>query len=255
MNLRTIPRATLCWIVLPLGLILYSAWAFLLAVRNAPSERVDAVYHRFGALCIRLAGTRLVVHGLENAPPDRPYVIVTNHESNWDPVGLIAGFADRAVRFVIKREITRIPIFGHTLLRTGNVMVDRASTRQDIERIRHGMRERQIDVSILFYAEGTRSRDGALQSFKKGAFATAIAYGLPVLPVGHGGAYRIWTPSTPWIRRNPMVIEVGRPIPVAGLELADRNELMRETRDAVTELRSRARRAVRALGGDPGGVD
>lgn len=255
MSLRTIPRAMLCLIVLPAGLILYSAWALLLAARGAPRERIDAVYHGFGALCIRLGGTRLVVHGLENAPPDRPYVIVTNHESNWDPIGLVAGFADRAVRFVVKREITRIPIFGPTLLRTGNVMVDRANTREDIKRIRRGMGERSIDVSILFYAEGTRSRDGALQSFKRGAFATAIAYGLPVLPVGHGGAYHIWTPSSPWIRSNPMVIEVGRPIPVDGLELADRKKLMQETRDAVAELRSRARRAVRELGGEPGGID
>ncbi len=52
-----------------------------------------------------------------------------------------------------------------------------------------------------------------------------------------------------------MVIEVGRPIPVDGLELADRKKLMQETRDAVAELRSRARRAVRELGGEPGGID
>lgn len=255
MGLQSTARSAFCIGALPVGLMAYSARVLLLAARGAPRERVDAVYRRFAAFCIRVAGTELVVHGLEGAPPERPYVIVTNHESNWDPVGLVAAFSDRSVRFVVKRELTRIPVFGPALLATGNVMVDRANTREDVERIRGGMLERPIDVSVLFYAEGTRSRDGALHRFKKGAFATAIATGLPVLPVGHGGAYYIWPPETVWLRKSLMVVEVGRPIPVDGLELSDRNELMRETREAVAELRARARKAVRELGCDPGGID
>jgi 1-acyl-sn-glycerol-3-phosphate acyltransferase len=255
MAVETLLRTALAVLILPLGMMLLSAGAVVAAWLGASQRRLDFFYRTFARLCRLVGGTRLVVHGLENADPEQAYVIVANHESNWDPFMLVAAFPGRSIRFVVKKSIIQIPVFGRALLATGNVMVDRANTREDIERIRSGMHGRPLEVSVLFYAEGTRSRDGALAPFKKGAFVSALAYGLPVLPVGHAGAYRIWTPLTPWIRRNPMVIEVGTPIPVADLTLEDRDKLRDQARDAVGELRSRARRAVRELGGETGGID
>lgn len=257
--LRGIPAATalrtvVSIVVLPVALMLYSAGAWLTASLGGSRERVNAFYRSFARTCLRVAGTRLEVRGLDELEPGQAYVVVPNHESNWDSVGLVAALNGN-VRFVAKRQIIRIPVFGHALLATGNVMVDRANTREDVERIRRGMQERPVDVSVLFYAEGTRSRDGALHAFKKGAFATAIGYGLPVLPVGVAGSRWIWQPLSFWIRQNPMVVQVGRPIPVEGLELADRDELRDRTHEAVRGLRARARQAVRELGGETGGID
>jgi 1-acyl-sn-glycerol-3-phosphate acyltransferase len=255
MGVGTLLRTVVAGLILPVSMILLSAGAVVTAWLGASQRTLDFYYRTFAHLCRLVGGTRLVVHGLENADPDQAYVIVANHESNWDPFMLVAALPGRSIRFIVKKSIIQIPVFGRALLATGNVMVDRANTRDDVQRIKSGMHERPLEVSVLFYAEGTRSRDGGLASFKKGAFATALGHGLPVLPVGHAGAYHIWTPLTPWIRRNPMVVEVGTPIPVADLSVEDRDKLRDQTRDAVAELRTRARRAVRQLGGVTGGLD
>jgi 1-acyl-sn-glycerol-3-phosphate acyltransferase len=117
------------------------------------------------------------------------------------------------------------------------------------------MTARRADVSMLFYAEGTRSRDGAFHAFRKGAFVTAIGDQLPVLPVGTAGTRRIWPPLTLRLRSGPVTVEIGPPIPVAGLTLDDRARLRDETHQAVRELRAAARRRLRALGIEPGGID
>jgi 1-acyl-sn-glycerol-3-phosphate acyltransferase len=253
--LETVVRTAACTAALPALLMAASAEAYLMATLGASRSRVQRAYDRFASQCLFFGSTDLHVHGLDHAKPDQPYVIVANHESNWDPVALVAALRGRYVRFVIKKEIIRIPIFGHALLATGNVMVERANTTADVARIRRGMEQRSLDVSILFYPEGTRSRDGALHEFKKGAFSSAIAYGLPILPIGHAGTYHVWTPNTLRVRRGPVAVEIGAPIAVDDLVLSDRDALRDRTKRIVTELRTRARKRVRELGGETGGID
>ena len=179
-------------LIVPALLILVSAWVLLLTFFRAPRKRIDRVYTGFGTASCWVGGTKLDVRGLENIRPGEAYVIVPNHESDWDPIALLAALKQLSVRFIAKNEVIRVPILGQAMLRSGNVRVERSNTQGDVERIRKEMAQRPLDVSIIFYAEGTRSKDGALHPFKKGAFVTAIAYGIPILPVGHGGAYRIW---------------------------------------------------------------
>jgi 1-acyl-sn-glycerol-3-phosphate acyltransferase len=248
-------RTTVGVLALPLLLILVSLYVLVLALLRVPRSHIDRGYWWFAETSCRIGGTKLEVHGLENIRPGEAYVVVPNHESNWDPVALVAALNKLPARFIAKKQIIRIPIFGWALLRSGNVRVERTNTQGDVERIRKEMAERPLDVSILFYAEGTRSRDGALHAFKKGAFVTAIAYGLPILPVGHGGTYRIWQPLRFGIRSGPVVVNVGRPISVDGLTYDDRDKLRDQTFETVHELRSSARRRIRELGSDPGGID
>lgn len=254
-SLDTWIRTVLCVAFLPIGLLTYSALAALFTAVRAPDRWVDACYTRFAALCLWFSGSALHVRGLENLRQGQDYVIVPNHESNYDPPGLLVALKQLRVRFVIKRQIMAIPVFGHALRATGNVRVERSNTTADVARIRERMAERPLGVSMLFYAEGSRSRDGHFGEFKKGAFATAIAYGLPVLPIGHAGAYRIWTPLRLRIRKVPMVIEIGRPIPVDGLDLVDREKLRDRAHAEVAGLRRTARERLRQLGHDPGGID
>lgn len=254
-RLDVIFRTALCLVILIPALVAVSLAVLAIVVLRAPRAWVDRCYTGFAGLCLWAGGTRLEVHGLENVRPGQAYIVVPNHESNWDPVAMVAALSVIPVRFIAKRQIIRIPIFGWALLRSGNVRVVRTNTPGDVQRIRRRMAERPLDVSILFYAEGTRSRDGGLHPFKKGAFATAIGYGLPILPVGHAGAYSIWRPLRFGVHSGTVVVEVGRPIPIDGLEHGDRDKLRDRTFDVVRELRARARKRLRELGGDPGGID
>jgi len=241
--------------MLPVALVLAALSAIGLVALKAPPSWIDRVYTAFTRLCLQVAGTRVEVHGLEHIVPGQAYVVVPNHESDWDPVVLMAALPQLRLRAVLKEQIARLAVVGRALLMTGNVRVERTDTVSDVRRIREGMAARRPDVSMLFYAEGTRSRDGALHSFKKGAFATALGYGLPVLPVGTAGTRRIWKPNTIRIRSGPVVVMIGAPIPVAGLGPEARDALRDRTHEAVQALRSEARRRLRALGVEPGGLD
>lgn len=248
-------RTAVALLVLPAALCLASVWALLLVLVGAPQTWIDRAYTGFARFALWVGATRTEIRGLEYLEPGQAYVVVPNHESSWDPVVLFAALSQLRLRAVVKEEAARIPVFGHALLLTGNVRVERTHTAADVQRIRTAMAARPSDVSMLFYAEGTRSRDGAFHAFKKGAFVTAIAYGLPILPVATAGTRRLWPPLTVRMRSGPVVVEIGRPIQVAGLTLADRDRLRDETYGTVRALREAARRRLRALGVEPGGID
>jgi 1-acyl-sn-glycerol-3-phosphate acyltransferase len=168
-------------------MILASILGMVLALLGAPQRRVNIAYTGYARFCLLMGATRLEVNGIDRLEPGQAYVIVSNHESNWDLPSLAAGLSQLVVRYVAKKEVMRIPIFGQALRLTGNLRVVRTQTAGDVERIRKGMTRRAKEVSVLFFAESTRSRDGALHPFKKGAFATAIGFGLPILPVAIAG--------------------------------------------------------------------
>ena len=212
-------------------------------------------YTGFARFGIAVARTRLEVRGRDNVDPTQAYVVVPNHESNWDPLCIMAALPGLMIRFVAKTQIMNLPILGRALRLTGNVEVVRRRDPGDVRRLQQTMDARNPDVSMLFFAEGTRARDGSFREFKMGAFATALEAGLPILPVAVAGTYWIWPPETFWFRRGSVVVEIGRPIPTDKLGYEDRAALRDQTREAVGELRSRARERLRAQGLDPGGID
>jgi 1-acyl-sn-glycerol-3-phosphate acyltransferase len=254
-SVDTFVRTALAVTVLPLSILLHSLAGIVLALAGVPAGSIHPVYVSACRLCLRVGGTTLRVCGAERIEPERAYVVVPNHESGWDPLCLVVALPRLVIRFVAKQQFMRLPIVGHALRLTGNVRVLRTETRGDVERIRQAMARRDPRVSILFFAEGTRSRDGALHPFKMGAFATALAQGLPILPVGIAGTRHVWERSVLRIRRGTVAIEVGEPIPVAGLGADDRKLLRDRTFVAVATLRARARQRLRDAGIDPGGID
>jgi 1-acyl-sn-glycerol-3-phosphate acyltransferase len=248
-------RTAVGLLVLPAALILTSAAAFALGLLGASTATVHRCYVGFARLCLRVAQTKLTVHGSDNIKPDQAYVVVANHTSSWDPPCLVAGLPHVFLRFVVKKELMRIPIFGQALQKTGNVKVVRTRTADDVARIREMMGHRAPEISMIFFAEGTRSRDGALHAFKMGAFATAIAFGLPILPIGLAGPFAVWPKGTVRLRRTPVAMEIGEPISCDELNLDDRAALRDRTHAAVSALRAQARQRLRDEGYDPGGPD
>jgi 1-acyl-sn-glycerol-3-phosphate acyltransferase len=248
-------RTAFCLLVLPPGIMLASILGMVLGLLGAPQRCVNIAYTGYARLCLLMGATRLEVNGLDRVDTEQAYVVVSNHESNWDLPSLVAALSQLVVRFVAKKQVMRIPIFGQALRVTGNVRVVRTETAADVERIRKGMARRAREVSVMFFAEGTRSRDGALHPFKKGAFATAIGFGLPILPVAIAGTRAIWPKGKLRLRRGTVAIEVGEPISIDGLTLDDRTTLRDRTHAVVAELRTAARQRLRGWGQDPGGVD
>jgi 1-acyl-sn-glycerol-3-phosphate acyltransferase len=255
--LEELSRTLVGVLVLPPLLLMISLGALLQRLVGMSASQMNWTYYIFSRAFIAISGARMMVYGRQHLQPGRVYVVVANHESNLDPFAMMDGIRELSIRFVLKRQLAQIPIFGHALSISGNATVQRqggARGSDDVRRIRQAVSTRDPRVSLLVFAEGTRSRDGGLKPFKKGAFATAIEAGLPVLPVGLAGTYRILQPGKTWVRSGGgIALEIGPPIEVTAQ--TSREALHAETFAIVAKLRAQARARLREAGIDPGGRD
>ncbi len=182
----------------------------------------------------KVMGIRYSLHGEENVIPGISYVITPNHQSNADILALMMSMP-APYRWVVKKELTRIPVFGWGLVRTGAVSLNRSDPQKSMEALRAGSGKLTGGWSLLIYPEGTRSPDGNLLPFKKGAFVLAVSTGIPILPVTVNGAHKVLPKHSLNIRPGLVVVTIGKPISTEGLEEKDVPALMEKTRDAIAK--------------------
>jgi len=137
---------------------------------------------RWARILARLTPIRVTVRGAEHADRNRRYVVVCNHQSQYD-ILVIYGWLDLDLKWVMKQELRKIPGIGIGCEKAGHIFIDRSNPRSARASVQKALERLGDGVGILFFAEGTRSLDGRLLPFKKGAFRLAIEQQLPVLPV------------------------------------------------------------------------
>jgi 1-acyl-sn-glycerol-3-phosphate acyltransferase len=169
--------------------------------------------------------------------PNGHYVIVSNHESVGDII--VDLHLPHHFKFVSKRGNFLVPFMGWAMFCAGYIPLVRGnkdSVERCMRRARHYL---DLGVSVLFYAEGTRSRDGQVKAFKPGAFRLAIEAGVPVLPIATTGTRNMVVKNSLRFssERTPMGLVVGDPIPVDGLTVDDVQLLADQTRDAIRALK------------------
>ena len=203
---------------------------------------IHGFYQAFNRVVLWAFRVKLEVVGLERLELGRRYVVVPNHQSLLDVPALVCAFREHPLRFVAKQELGSIPIFGRALKRSGTVFVTRSDTKTDLERMHRARAELLKHVSVLFFAEGTRSHTGELGAFKKGAAVFGVQTGLPIVPVGIAGSYeilprglRVRTPG------GRIALSVGAPIETAGRSVEERELLTEEVRSAVAKEIEHAR--------------
>jgi 1-acyl-sn-glycerol-3-phosphate acyltransferase len=157
-------------------------------------------------------------------------VFVPNHQSHLDILLLLALLPGRT-RFAAKRELWRHPVMAAILDTLGMVPIDRERPEGSVE---HLNRAASSGDSFVIFPEGTRSRDGQLLPFKKGAFVLAIAAGLPVVPVTMRGTRRLMPRgSRMTVVPGDVEIVIDEPIPTSGLGYDDREALAARVRAAI----------------------
>lgn len=187
------------------------------------------------ALCWS-AGARLDVRGLENVDWSKPSVIVVNHQSMTD-IPVLQHALPINLRFIFKAELLNVPLLGQYLTAVGMIPVDRSNTAGARARLKvQAQRIANDCAATLAFAEGTRSRTGALLPFKKGAFILAIESQVQVVPVSVEGTRNIISPDGFRVRPGVVRVDVGVPIQTRGLTLADRDALMAQAQAAVAAL-------------------
>lgn len=142
------------------------------------NERLTWWAHRV----VAHAGARVRVQGLANREDGRAYVIMSNHQSNFDVPVLFYSLGAH-MRMVGKKELFDLPLFGPAMRRAGFIEVDRKDHRRALASMGRVREAVLRGMSIYLAPEGTRSKTGELGTFKKGGFLVAQQTGTPILPV------------------------------------------------------------------------
>ncbi|HUG41928.1 MAG TPA: lysophospholipid acyltransferase family protein [Longimicrobiales bacterium] len=213
--------------------------AGVLGVRNA--RLYDWGGRTWSRWILWASATPVKVEGAENIDPDSPQILVGNHQS-WYDVFAVAGNLDKTFHFVAKKELERVPLFGRAWKAAGHVSIDRSDQARAIASLDEaGRRLREDRSAVVIFAEGTRSPHDDLLPFKKGAFMLALHARVPIVPFGVAGTRRI-QPKGGWrVRKGPIILRFGEPIPTDGFGPGDRDALLRRVRDQVRRLRDGAR--------------
>lgn len=160
------------------------------------------------------------------------YVIISNHQSQYDILALVTTLGIQ-FRWFIKKEVLKVPIFGYGLYAARNIYIDRTNTAKAIESIDKGMARLPRGASVMVFAEGTRSTDGRIQEFKKGGFMAAIIRKIPILPVTVNGSRRIVPKGSLVVKPGKIQVVVGDPIETGGYTTATVQELIDKTRRTI----------------------
>lgn len=182
------------------------------------------------------SGVRVEVAGVENLSPGRAQIIVANHTS-WYDVLALAAHTPKRYRFVAKKELANVPLWGRAWQSAGHISVDRTDRQRAVASLdQAGRTIREDNSSIIIFPEGTRSADGVLQPFKKGAFVLALHNGIDIVPTAVLGTYRILSRDSWRVRSGRIIVRFGAPVGMAGHDSEHRDDLMARVRSDIERM-------------------
>lgn len=228
--------SALKWIFLGLLTLVFGVPGALLALllpgKTLKGKLFLWVSRNYSRIALFVLGIKVEPRGLENIDIRESYVFMSNHVSHADSPAL-AYVIPHPLHWVFKKELSRIPVLGWILLAGGQIMVDRSDPEKSRAALEEALSGLSGNNSVMIYPEGTRSRDGGLQTLKKGGFWMALHAGKPIVPVRVSGTREVVTADTLRIRPGNVLVEVFPPIPTAGKGSQDIPELMDRVREAM----------------------
>jgi 1-acyl-sn-glycerol-3-phosphate acyltransferase len=218
------------------SLILNTAVLAIVIILISPFDRGGNVVHYIGKfwslLNIYLSGTRLSLIGKEKIQPQRRYIVMSNHQSLFDVWALI-GKLPLQLRWVVKGDIRKMPLFGYALERMGHIYVDRARGKTIAQSLESAARKIREGTSVVIFPEGTRSKDGRLQKFHRGGAVIALRSGVAVLPVTVNGGRFVLPKDTLDLLPGKIQVIVGDAIDPADFREGRAEELLGAVRSAI----------------------
>ena len=201
----------------------------IIVIAIAPLHSKRDIFHRiaqsYSKFVLRLLDISVEVTGTEHLKPGNAYVYVANHASLFDIPAAIHGIPDR-IHIVYKKELERIPLFGWGLkLGRTYIPIDRGKGAEAAKSLEEAAQKIREGASVLLFAEGTRTKDGKLQPFKRGAFNLAVRAGVPVVPLTINGSYSVLPRKTLRVRPGRISLVLDRPIDVSRWQDGKEGEL------------------------------
>ena len=214
------------------------------AVGTADPDRAYQLCQLWSLAALLACNVRVRARRTAPLDPRQPYVFMANHRSHFDVLAVVEALHEFQLRWVAKRELTRVPIFGWALQRLDHVIIDRSDHAAAVASIRAAREKMMRGVSVTIFPEGTRApSDAALLPFKKGGFMLAVETGLPIVPIAVRGSRRILARGEWQVRAGEIEVIVGPPFPTVGV---DRDRLVADVRAWIEQHACDPPPAVRA---------
>lgn len=187
------------------------------------------IWSRYNALVTPMFVT---VKGSKNIKSDQSYVIVSNHQSIYD-IFLIYGWIGIDIKWVMKKELRKIPAIGWGSEKVGHIFIDRSNSKRAMESINEAKRKLVNGTSIVIFPEGTRSQNGEIGPFKRGAFKIAFDLGLPILPITLIGTKDILPTNSLNLFPGRVKMIIHEPIQIAGIVEKDGESFINEVKTRI----------------------
>jgi len=205
-----------------------------LLIYTVISKKPDALYWagvRGVVFLVRAVGVRVRIVGAERIPQGT-CLFVANHTSSVDAPAVV-GAIPRRIAILLKESLFRYPIAGQAFRLAHFIPVNRSRHDAAIASIEKAIEAMRAGQSFLIYPEGTRSPDGRLQEFKKGAVVMAIKAGVPIVPMVCSGAHRAMEKRSLKLRPGEILVEFLAPIDASQFTFEEREKLNGIVHDAM----------------------
>ncbi|TFB11187.1 1-acyl-sn-glycerol-3-phosphate acyltransferase [Candidatus Marinimicrobia bacterium MT.SAG.3] len=226
-------RSILALVFGSLGTAVTSVISMIIMLFDRQGKSVQFIMSKWAWFLLKLAGVKIEVNGLENITQGESYIFISNHASLLDIPTVCLGLPFQ-LRFLAKKELFKIPLFGPALLSAGHIKIDRGNLESAVKSLKEAaIVLKKRGYSALVFAEGTRSLNGEVGRFKKGGVILALSMGIPIVPVSISGSASLAAKGVYLVKSGKIKMTIGKPISTEGKDISARHQLVSTIRDEV----------------------
>ncbi|MBO7234736.1 MAG: 1-acyl-sn-glycerol-3-phosphate acyltransferase [Paludibacteraceae bacterium] len=188
----------------------------------------------WGRLMCWLLFIRVDIKGLEHIKEGQSYVFVCNHQNVYD-IFVVYGWMPLFFKWLMKKELRRLPFVGKASEAAGHIFVDRSNPRAAQKSLEIAQQRLQNGVSLVVFPEGTRTSDGSIGKFKRGAFQIASELNLPIVPMTLNGAYERLRKGSYIVEPGLIELIIHAPITWEASDEAAQRAMMQQSREVIQQ--------------------
>ena len=227
-------------LVIPVLTFVVSFLALIgLLLLRISAEKIQILPRLWGRIIVRGSGVRVSLESVVELDRSASYIFAANHQSQFD-IFTLQGYLAHDFRWLAKKELFSIPVFGTAMHHAGYISVDRSHGRKAVQSLNEAAQRIASGTSVIIFPEGTRSPDGQLQPFKSGVMVLAIRSGVPIVPVAISGSHEVLPKGALLPRPGHIHVTIGAPIATKDYTIKQKDELAGRLQQTVASLLNRA---------------
>jgi 1-acyl-sn-glycerol-3-phosphate acyltransferase len=196
--------------------VAYSIYVLFVMLFSKNNKIFHTYAKKWSKLILKICGVEYTIENRSTISDTNSYVYVCNHSSLFDIPILLASL-QTDVRIMYKKELEKIPVFGFCLRKSPYISVVRSDPKNALSSLEVAINAMKENISVIIFAEGTRSIDGKLGEFKRGAFYLAVKSGKQIVPVTIIGSNSILTPGSLYFKKGNIKVIIDKEIDSEGI--------------------------------------